>query len=103
MINKIIKISFGGLILMAGLLSCSVEGPSDVMSEPADKVSPIGPDVVAGELLVRFDPSVSEILDKAGVITKSGADAASRSGILSVDEVLELVNGPPHLLISRCT
>ena len=93
MINKIMKISFGGLILMAGLLSCSVEGPSDMMPEPADKVSPIGPDVVAGELLVRFDPSVSEILDKAGVITKSGADAASRSGILSVDEVLELVNG----------
>ena len=48
MINKIMKISFGGLILMAGLISCSVEGPSDVMPEPADKVSPIGPDVVAG-------------------------------------------------------
>ena len=50
-------------------------------------------DVVAGQLLVRFDARVSDILDKAG-LTKSGPAAAmDRSGILSVDEILDLVEG----------
>ena len=50
-------------------------------------------DAVPGQLLVRFDPHVAEILDKAG-LTKSGPAAPmTRSGILSVDEVLDLVDG----------
>lgn len=47
-------------------------------------------DVVAGELLVKFDPQVSSILDRILPMTKSG-EASSRSGIVSVDEVLDLV------------
>ena len=54
-----------------------------------------GPDVPAeyqsGEVLVKFAPYVSDILDRAG-ITRSGGPA-TRSGILSVDEILDIVGG----------
>lgn len=46
---------------------------------------------VAGELMVKFDPYVSEILEQAALATRSGAP--TRSGVLSVDEVLDLVGG----------
>ena len=45
-----------------------------------------------GEILVKFSPYVSEILDKAAAATRSGGPA-TRSGILSVDEVLDIVGG----------
>ena len=76
------------------LAACSVEEQNVNMPENVPgKVAPKTEGVVEGELLVRFDPRVSEILDKAGVVTKSGRSAASRSGILSVDQVLDLVDG----------
>lgn len=76
---------------MAGLSACSLDEP--VTGVEPQKVSPVSADAVAGELLVRFDEGVSEILDKAGLITKSGEVSATRSGVLSVDEVLDLVEG----------
>ena len=76
---------------MAGLSACSLDEP--VTGVEPQKVSPVSADAVAGELLVRFDEGVSEILDKAGLITKSGEASATRSGVLSVDEVLDLVEG----------
>lgn len=55
-----------------------------------------GPDTPAehksGEILVKFSPYVSEILDKTAAATRSGG-RATRSGILSVDEVLDIVGG----------
>ena len=59
-----------------------------------DKNTPqLTEDVVQGQLLVRFDARVSDILEKAGV-TKSGPMMPmTRSGILSVDEILDLVEG----------
>lgn len=79
--------------LASGLAACSVEEPVTFEAETQHKVSQISEGAVAGELLVRFDARVSDILDKAGV-TKSGPSApASRSGILSVDEILDLVDG----------
>ncbi|MFQ7502312.1 MAG: S8 family peptidase [Alistipes finegoldii] len=42
-------------------------------------------------MLVKFAPYVSDILDRAG-ITRSGGPA-TRSGILSVDEILDIVGG----------
>ena len=55
-----------------------------------------GPDTPAehksGEILVKFSPYVSEILDKTAAATRSGGPA-TRSGILSVDEVLDIVGG----------
>lgn len=78
--------------LVLGLTACSVEGPETGL-DAGDKAPQISEDVVQGELLVRFDARVSDILDKAGV-TRSGDSAPrTRSGVLSVDEILQLVDG----------
>lgn len=78
-------------VLMTGLAACSVEAPQEDM--PDTDVPVMSEDVVPGQLLVRFDASVADILDKAG-LTKSGPSAPmTRSGVMSVDEVLALVDG----------
>ena len=82
--KKIFRIFALASALMFGLAACSVEGPG-VAAPENDKTPQMSEDVVSGELLVRFDPRVSEILERAGV-TKSGINApATRSGVLSVD------------------
>lgn len=91
--NRIFKSLALTSVLLAGLNACSVEGPgvSDVTAEV--KTPLMAEDVVSGELLVRFDAHVSAVLEKAG-LTKSGVNApATRSGVLSVDEILSLVDG----------
>lgn len=71
------------------LAGCAVEGPSyDVQK---DELPQLSEGTVEGELLVRFDSHVADVLDKAG-ITKSAAPA-TRSGILTVDQILDLVDG----------
>ena len=80
-------------VFAAGLISCSVEGPD--ASRPSDELQlpQMSADVLEGQLLVRFDARVSDILDKAG-LTKSGPSAPmTRSGVLRVDEILDLVDG----------
>ena len=80
------------LALAAGMMSCSVENGKNTEIDD-QKMPQMSADVVEGQLLVRFDPRVSEILDKAG-LTKSGPAASmNRSGVLSVDEILDLVDG----------
>ncbi|MDE6375267.1 MAG: S8 family serine peptidase, partial [Alistipes sp.] len=79
--------------MLTGLLLVSAACTTDPLSE----VGTIGseeerPAVVAGELMVKFDPYVSEILERSVVKTRSG-EPATRSGVLSVDEVLDLVGG----------
>lgn len=79
--------------LVAGFSSCAIEEPVSVQADQTEKLSPVSEEALEGELLVRFDSRVSDILEKSGV-TKSGPLApASRSGVLSVDEVMELVKG----------
>ena len=79
--------------LAAGLISCSVEGPDASLPYDEQQLPQMSADVLSGQLLVRFDARVSDILDKAG-LTKSGPSAPmTRSGVLSVDEILELVDG----------
>ena len=79
--------------LAAGLISCSVEGPDASLPSDEQQLPQMSADVLSGQLLVRFDARVSDILDKAG-LTKSGPFAPmTRSGVLSVDEILELVDG----------
>ena len=80
------------MFLVAGAVSCSIEG-GNVPVKEEHKIPQFSADVVEGQLLVRFDPRVSDILDKAG-LTKSGPSMSmDRSGILSVDEILDLVEG----------
>ena len=90
-LKRYIKISV--LALAVAMTACGVEEPVRIAPVGQEKVSSFTEGAVAGELLVRFDAEVSDILDKAGV-TKSGPAApASRSGILSVDEILDIVDG----------
>ena len=85
--NKILILT----ALFAGFTSCEVEGPVSVQPDLTEKLSPVSQEALEGELLVRFDSRVSDILEKSGV-TKSGPlTPASRSGVLSVDEILDLV------------
>ena len=78
--------------MLSGLAACSVEEPG-LVADDASKMPEMSTDVVQGQLLVRFDARVSEILDNAGV-TKSGpARPMTKSGVLSVDQILELVDG----------
>lgn len=91
--NEIFKMFFMAAVLMAGLSACSVDEPAAGGPVQGDKVAPLTSDAVAGELLVRFDERVSGILDRAGLITKAGDEPARRSGILTVDEILDLVDG----------
>ena len=80
-------------LLTVSLASCSVDDRSLDAETSEDKVSQTVAEALPGQLFVKFDASVSRILEDAG-LTKSGADSpASRSGVLSVDEVLDLVEG----------
>ena len=70
------------LAFTAALMSCSVENGKNTEIDD-QKMPQMSEDVVEGQLLVRFDPRVSDILDKAG-LTKSGpALPMDRSGVLS--------------------
>ncbi len=83
---KIIKNILMASAFTLGFTACSVEAP---VQDTHDKHNPeASVDALPGQLLVRFDARVADILDKAGV-TKSGpAMPMTRSGILSVDEIL---------------
>lgn len=93
MMNRIFRIFATTSVFAFGLIACSVDGPGVGDNHTEDRVPQMSEDVVAGELLVRFDPRVSQVLENAGV-TKSGIKTpATQSGVLSVDEILSLVEG----------
>ena len=80
-------------VLIAGLTACSVDEHKVDVESQSPQMPELSSDVVKGQLLVRFDAGVADILDKAG-LTKSGpAMPMTRSGVLSVDEILDLVDG----------
>ena len=72
--------------------ACSVDEPT--LSAPQQEQQLQAPEgALAGQLFVKFDASVSQVLEQAG-LTKSGADCPmTRSGVLTVDEILDLVDG----------
>ena len=85
------KIYFVAASLVLGLTSCAIDAPVETpkAEQPEFNVT----DAVPGQLLVRFDPAVADVLEKAG-LTKSGpAMPMTRSGVLSVDQILDLVDG----------
>ena len=86
------RIYFIATALVMGLASCSIEAPVQI-PEPEDQTQVSVTDVVPGQLLVCFDARVAEVLEQAG-LTKSGpAMPMTKSGILSVDQILDLVDG----------
>ena len=74
------------------LASCSEQELIEQPSTPAGGTEVQLPaDVTSGELLIKFDPAMTEILDRAlKVATRSGG-AMTRSGIPSTDEVLDIL------------
>lgn len=48
-------------------------------------------DVTSGELLIKFDPAMTEILDRTLTVATRSGGAATRSGIPSTDEVLDIL------------
>ena len=80
-------------VLIAGLTACSVDELDVTVDQEIPQLPQLSADVVGGQLLVRFDAGVADVLDEAG-LTKSGpAMPMDRSGILGVDEILALVDG----------
>ena len=82
------------LALAAMFAACSVDEQNLSVSAPAQPSQlQNAQDALPGQLFVKFDASVSKVLEQAGV-TKSGIGApATRSGVLTVDEILDLVDG----------
>lgn len=74
------------------LASCSEQEFIEQPSTPAGGTEVQFPtDVTSGELLIKFDPAMTEILDQAlKVATRSGG-VMTRSGIPSTDEVLAIL------------
>ena len=74
------------------LAACSEQELTEQPSTPRGGTEVQLPtDVTSGELLIKFDPAMSEILDRTlKVATRSGG-AMTRSGIPSTDEVLDIL------------
>lgn len=54
---------------------------------PAGEEQPLAP-FAEGELMVKFTPEVADIIETSGLVTRSGA---TRSGIVTLDEVLDVI------------
>lgn len=83
--KKFFYIAMVALALTGCSDSLSTIGSSDGNSEIT-----IPADAEAGELLIKFNPEMSDILDQAQ-LSKTRAGKATRSGIPSTDEVLDIL------------
>ena len=83
--KKFFYIAMIALALTGCSDSLSTIGSSDGNSEIT-----IPADAEAGELLIKFSPEMSDILDQAQ-LSKTRAGKATRSGIPSTDEVLDIL------------
>ena len=83
--KKFFYIALVALALTGCSDSLSTIGSSDGNSEIT-----IPADAEAGELLIKFSPEMSDILDQAQ-LSKTRAGMATRSGIPSTDEVLDIL------------
>ncbi len=83
--KKFFYIAMVALALTGCSDSLSIIGSSDGNSEIT-----IPADAEAGELLIKFSPEMSDILDQAQ-LSKTRSGKATRSGIPSTDEVLDIL------------
>ena len=74
------------------LVSCSEQ---ELIEQPS---TPLGgsevqlpADVTSGDLLIKFDPQMTDILDRTLKVTTRSGGAMTRSGIPSTDEVLDIL------------
>lgn len=74
------------------LASCSEQEVIEQPSTPTGGTEVQLPaDVTSGELLIKFDPAMTEILDQALTVATRSGGAMTRSGIPSTDEVLDIL------------
>lgn len=77
--------------LIASLFAVACSDEINVKGVEPDGKQEITADYVEGEVLVKFVPEMTDILDKA-FATRAAGSMATRSGIPSTDEVLEILN-----------
>lgn len=74
------------------LASCSEQELIEQPSTPTGGTEVQLPgDVTSGELLIKFDPAMTEILDRALTVATRSGGTMTRSGIPSTDEVLDIL------------
>lgn len=74
------------------LASCSEQEVIEQPSTPTGGTEVQLPaDVTSGELLIKFDPAMTEILDQVLTVATRSGGAMTRSGIPSTDEVLDIL------------
>ena len=81
MIKRDILLILGAIFLFA---SCVNENDMDIVQTPSAEES-----YASGEILVKFSQEVASVLEEAGVVRSN----LTRSGVGSVDEILDLVGG----------
>ena len=85
--NKYLVSALSALALTA-FSACSTDEPAEPVRNGGSESEPVE---MSGEVIVKFDASVSDLLDEIGAAqTRSGAPA-TRSGIYSFDEVLDML------------
>ena len=74
------------------LSACADEDWVDQPSVPSGSEEVTVPeDAADGELLIKFDPKMTDILDQTFTVVSRSGGVASRSGIPSTDEVLDIL------------
>ena len=86
------NIYFIATVLLMGLSSCAIDAPVELGQVGNGSQTDVV-DAVPGQLLVRFDARVASVLEEAGLTKSSPAMPMTRSGVLSVDQILGLVGG----------
>lgn len=81
--------------LFAGVFSACSDEQFETPSVPSDEQTEvvIPSDATFGELLIKFKPEMSDILDQTLARVSRSGGVASRSGIPSTDEVLDILGG----------
>ena len=73
------------------LSSCNDSDVTNSLPETPDPSLSLTVDAIEGELLIKFSPEMTQILDNYFVTRAAGAGKATRSGIPSTDEVLGIL------------
>lgn len=81
--------------LFAGVFSACSDEQFETPSVPTDEQTEvvIPSDATSGELLIKFKPEMTDILDQALARASRAGGPATRSGIPSTDEVLNILGG----------
>ena len=84
------KFAFLPLLCSVLAVSSCTKDATETAAPAIEKQPPVT-EVVAQEVLVKFEPYVGEIIE--GLAKTRAGEVVTRSGILSVDEVLDIIDG----------